>query len=396
MLRFVFFILSIFCLCFLSLSQSLTDLKKKKETNLNNINLTRSLLESTKTQKKEKIRDLIILNEQISSRNSLVTNIENEVRILNYRIDTINKSINGHENNLNVLKDEYEQIIINSYRHRNDNDLWVFIFSAESFNQAYKRIRYFQQYARYRTIQKTSILNTKESLKNERTVLDSIIITKSKLLNSLSNEKSTLQLEVKEKQSLLGRLKRDEIRLKRELEKQNKIARDLENTIKDVIAKNRVSNVDDKGIYKLSPEQKLISSEFNKNKGILPWPTTRGIITKYHGKQKHILFKTVETYNPGIDIATPADSYARSIFTGEVKSILNIPGSHKVVIVEHGEYLSVYSNLSIVNVNVGDKVTTKDSIGKIYTGSNSSSGLLHFEIWHNNSNLNPVEWIKRN
>lgn len=395
-MRFIFFLFILVNCAFFVSAQSMKELNAKKKKNLEDIELTKVLLSETKSKRKRTVNDLYLINRQVELRQNIISNIDNEVENLNYRIDTIDLRIFELEKELVLIKDEYSKVIQNTYKHRDENSLILFILSASSFNQAYKRIKYFQQYSNYREQQKKKILLTQEDLRRNKILFDSIIVSKQKLKDEKVLESDRLTSEVLKQKGYLSALKKEEKKLRQSFLRQQRVAKELQKAIAKLVASE--FKKDDKGrsVFQMTPAEKLVSTEFVKNKGRLPWPTERGIIVKRFGKHKHPLYKHVTLNSIGIDIATPVNSYAKAIFTGEVTDVVVIPGSHLAVLVKHGDYFSVYQNLSQVNVKVGDKISTKDNIGKIYFEKSENAGILHFQIWHEKIILNPSNWIKAN
>lgn len=377
-------------------SQKIGDLEKRKKENVEAIQLATELLKETAQKKSKTLNDLYLIESKILNREELISKISIEISYYNNLLDNIHIKISQLEKDLNILKENYAKIIRHSYKFRSRPVVIMFILSSANFNQGYKRIKYLQQLFRYQNEQKQQIIFTKNLLVDESIKIDNIINYKNKLLIEKSNEFTALNNEKKNQNSLLNSLKSQESSLRTELNNRKETLKKLENAIKEFI-KNEANKVEDnKLIYALTPDEKILSDNFEKNRGLLPWPTERGIITGKYGEQKHPLFKYVTIKNSGIDITSPVESNVRSIYSGEVKNIITVPGLHKAVIVRHGEYLTVYSNLSSVYVNVGDKIDVKQNIGKIYYKTGDKNSILHFELWHENSNLNPNDWIKKN
>jgi len=386
-----------FCIIsFLCYSQTIDELKRQKKNNLKEIELTKSLLSATKSEKEKTLNDLLLIDRKINLRKTLIWQIEKEIENNNYRKDTIDKRIVILENQLQELKEEYSRIIVNSYKRKDENNLIMFVFSSNSFNQAYKRIKYFQQYSGYRKEQKFNIIEKNESLLKQKYLLDSLNHEKESLLIAKIDESTQLKEEHSDYKNVYSNLKSKEQKLRKDFVSQQRLTKKLDDAIAKLIAKEFKKDKEGVDIYKLTPQQAVISEEFTQNKGLLPWPIERGVIIKSFGEHKHPVFKYVKTYNKGIDIATPPTSFVRSVFKGEVKSIINIPGSHIAILIRHGEYLTVYSNLINVDVNIGDIVNTYSPVGTVYTNNTDNKSILHFEIWHENSNLNPTDWIKNN
>ena len=377
-------------------SQNLDDLKREKEENLKAIQLTTELLNKTEKRKSNTINDLYILESKIHARNNLIQNLNLEIELNKQIRDSLHTSVYYLERELETLKGEYARTVIQAYKIRNRRSFVMFILSSKNFNQAYKRTKYIQQLLEYMDVQKERILSTRSHLMFESVKLKGIINDMNILLDDRSNEVSNLAIERNSQDKLLKNLKAKESLLKAELDLKKKNLKRLEDVIKKLVSELARRDSNNNLIYKMTPEEKLISENFEKNMGLLPWPTDKGIITGKYGKQKHPVFKNLEINNNGIDIASPKNSKARSIFNGEVKNIVTIPGFHRAIIIKHGNYMTVYANLNQVYVKVGDKVKTKDEIGSIFEGPDDSNAILHFEIWHEFSNLDPNGWITNN
>jgi len=386
-------LISLFCINIFS--QDINSLKQQKADNLKAIDLANEMLQKTSLQKSQTINNLNILNAKIRMRNIIIESINREIEMLNVKLLNTNSEIINLENNIENLKALYAHSLNNFYKTRPKQNLILFIFSSNSFNQSYKRIKYFQQYLKYINYQKDLIVSSKNELYKTTVYLDNLINEKKSLLVSKTNEQIALNDEIAAQTTMLNELKKSEKSLLADIENRkkanNKLQKEIENFLKEEIKKKET-----KKTLPVTPDEKIYSDNFLKNKGILPWPVENGIITDEFGIHSHPVFKTIKIRNNGIDISAPPNSQVRSIFKGNVKSIVTVPGMNKVIIIRHGNYLTVYSNLSKIFVNIGDVVDIKQPIGEIFTDNNENFAVLNFQIWRENEMLNPSDWIKNN
>jgi len=390
-------------------SQNKKLLQEKKEQIERDIKYTNKLLEKTKNNKEKSLNYLRVLNNQVTSREQLIQMLNEEIDIIEKQINK-NKlqiienqnNIKEQEGNLKKLEDEYAKMLYYTYRSMYSYDIWSFVFSSSSFNQAYKRIKYLKQYSDNRKNQAQIILDTKNEysisiskLEKQKIKLKKVKENKHLLIESKKVEVSDLEDKQRDKKVLIKKLKKSENHFKKELQKQQYIAKELDTQIRRIIEEEIKKEREKKKIkgYALTPETKKLSDNFLENKGLLPWPLDKGVIIKRFGKQKHEIFKDVETQNNGIDIATDPGEKVRSIFDGKVARIFLIKGQGKVVLINHGEYFSVYSGLSELNVEMGEKVYSKQQIGIIRTNQDQQKTHLHFEIWKNYEKQNPAHWL---
>ncbi len=381
-----------------SFSQTRKDVEKKKEKNEKEIQYINKLISETQKTKKSTLNQLTLINEKINVRKSLIQNINNDIGTTSLQINEYENVIKEMENDLKVLKEEYSKMIQYAYKNRNSYHKLMFIFSSDDFNQAYKRLKYLQSYSEYRQKQAELIVLTKESLEKKVIELEIKKNTFNNLLNKKQEEKRQLDVESSEKDKVIQELKgkENELRKKLEQKRQTSIAlqAELERIIEEEIrkAKEKAGKPNSSGAIPLSPKEKKLAEDFISNKGKLPWPTERGLITSYFGTHAHKKLKNIQVKNNGVDILTNNGMQARAIFSGEVTSIIIIPGANKTVIVKHGNYYTVYSNLKDVFVKKGDMVTTKQPLGIVFTDEEGSTE-LHFELWQDKSPQNPQNWI---
>ncbi len=384
---------------FLSFGQTKAELERRKRQNYKDIKFTNQLLKQTKKKKNISYNRLLLINSKIRTRKNLISNINSEIELIDYELKANQSELFGLTEDLEKLKDEYARMIYYSYLHKNSYNKIMFILAADDFNMAYRRLKYFQQYSEQRQKQAELILETKAEIKQKLDLLQLMKAEKNDLLLDKKTENKELLAEKDEQKKSFNKIKIEEKKLKRKLNKQYRIAQNLQKEIERIIeeearkaaAKQRNSSA---GFFKLTPEEKLIATNIEKNKNHLPWPTKRGVITGSFGEHPHPVIRGVKVKNDGIDISTNSGAVARSIFEGTVSRVITVPGAHKTVIIRHGNYLTVYSNLKEVIVKQGDKVKTKQTIGVIYTDkANENKTVLQFQIWKENKKLNPEFWL---
>ncbi len=381
--------------------EKLLDKKKKIEEE---INYYKKLLSETKKNKDISLNQVVLLKNQIDKREELIDGINVEIGGLEEKISQNNLEIMRSNEQLAAMKDEYAELIYNAYKNRNANDRLTLIFAANDFNQAFRRIKYFQQYNEYLRRQVALIQQTKDfiSLKNKELVQQKL--TKEDLLKESEEEKQKLNTEKAKKDSDLKKLKQKESDLKKNLKKKENEALVLKKKIEAAIAAeiNKSASKSNKTVTKtttvknvLTPEEKVVSDNFSSNKGKLPWPVERGAVTSSFGEHPHPVLEGIKIKNNGIDISTTAGSPARAVLGGTVSSIVTIANNNMAVIIRHGEFFTVYSNLGSVSVSKNQSVSTKQSLGTIYTNSEEGKTELHFEVWQGKTICNPTEWLTR-
>jgi hypothetical protein len=435
-------IVLLFCCTVFAHAQNKKELEKKKSQLQNEIKLTNQMLNETKKSKRLSLNQLVTLNKKINIREELINTIGSEINLLGNQISDNQQRINYLQKELEQLKKEYASMIYYAYKNQSNYDKMMFVFSAEDFNQAFKRLKYFQQYSDYRKNQAALIDSTRKKIFDQNKQLQIKKEDKNKLLLTEEEEKQLLTKEKGEKEKVLTQLQTKEKQLKKELAKKQSDANKLNAAIKKIIddelkkareeareaarakkkkekeaaaaaAKNEnksataskaskpetiesESEPESEVVeLKLTPEAQKLSNSFAANKSKLPWPVAEGIISSSFGEHDHPVLKGIKVKNNGIDISTKQSATTRAVFDGVVTGVISIPGAGKAVIIRHGEYLTVYSNLASVNVGKGDKVKTKQQIGVVLDGDEERSE-MHFEIWKGSVLLNPAQWIYNN
>ncbi len=369
--------------------------KKQLESEIKKIN---GLLFSSIKQRKSLITEVEELSIKIDLREKLIKLNNKQANILIEKISTNENKISDLEVELENLKEEYSKIIQKSYRSKSEQSRLMFLFSSESFLQAYKRFQYLKQYIAYRKKQGELIIIKYQELKNLNQELFNQKELKEKIV--VENEKVQLEFE-KEKNSqnaLLKDLKIKEKSYKKEIELKQKKSLAISLEIKKIIEKairdsNKKAGKNNFMDFALTPEAKLISNNFIQNKGKLPWPVEKGVIIQGFGRRNHPIVKSAIIQSNGVIISTPKNTIARSIFNGKVLSVLSFKGSNPTVLIQHGNYITTYSNLEKIYVKKGENVTAKQPIGKVFTNPNTLRTDLKFSIFKSNTPLNPRGWI---
>lgn len=385
--------------------QDRTKLEEQKMQIESEIKYTNRLLEETQQTKNTSLGELTAIKSKISKRESLIRTMQSEVALLDRQIAGISDSISILKNDLSALKEEYAKMIYYAYKNKNMYDRLMFIFAAEGLNQAYQRLKYFQYYNQYRKHQAEQIQIKSLELEEKNRELLVTKAEKQTLLGEQRKEKDLLAKEQNDKDKTVQSLSKKEKDLRKTLKEKEQAARKLQKAIEDIIAeeirlaaeraKKSGSETSTSGMFPLTPEEQALSEDFANNKGRLPWPLTQGIISSHFGEHPHPVLKNVKIMNNGIDIMTASGAEVRAVFNGLVTRVINVPNNNNVVIIRHGEFLSVYSNLDQVAVHKGDPVSTGQKIGTAFTDPDENRTELHFEVWQSKTLLNPEDWILR-
>jgi len=395
------FFLLIFCELSVCGQSNSNKLKEQQRSIQKKIENTKTLIKATRSSKQLTIAEIGIIKNQISYREELISNLNYQIRKIEDQIFHAEKDIEVHKNNLKKLKADYAKMLRYAYKNRNTEYKLLYIFSANSLSQSYRRLKYLQEYASFRQKQAMRIIAEQNKLVEKKAELKERNIRNQELAGVKSTEKEKFLKDQELQKQELGKIMSDEARLQATLGKQEKkkkrLTVEIRKAIEAELAAARAKS-GSKGIsgFKETPEIKLASKSFESNKGKLPWPVSKGEITGKFGKHNHSVVKTAVVENNGIDISTTKGAGVRAIFKGEVSSILVIPGAGKVVMIKHGSYRSVYSNLQKVHVKKGEQVDTKEEIGQLLVSGNTSEA--HIEIWKINSEgtmskQNPEYWL---
>jgi len=372
----------------------------------------RKLLESVKSKEKTATSTLILQQQKIGLKEKLISTTEKQTKLLNNDMYLNQVEINRLKKDLARLREDYAALILKSYKARSEQSRAMFLLSSESFLQAYKRAQYMKQYASYRRAQGEEIRQKSIELGVYNQKLSIQKAEKDKLLAENQREKEALEREKQEQEKIVQEIKKDKKQITADIKKKQQeskaIDRQIDKLIREAIAaankktavaaakkspgKATPKATSDTKIV-LTPESKIIADNFRANKGKLPWPVEKGAVTLGYGNQAHPVYKTLEVHNSGVEITTEAGASARAVFGGEVSRIIVISPLNKAVMIQHGDYFTIYQNLSSVSVSKGDKVSMKQPIGKIRTSGDTGKTVLKFLILQNTVYNNPQDWI---
>ncbi len=379
--------------------QSLDELKKRKEKTASEIEYINSLLKETNSKSKASLNRLSVLEKQIKLQDALINNITGEIGYLDSSIHQNAGRIDSLTETLQTIKSRYASMVRYADRNEDNSNQLLFILSAQDFNQAYKRFIYLKQYADYRRKQAEKIVAYKQAISEKLLDFNKQKDDKQQLLVSKVKQTKIIEKQKKQQKGVYTELHQKEKDLGKKLESQRRVGvrlqQEIERVISDEAKKVAHKSTKDKSVV-LTSEDKALSGGFSINRGKFPWPVQRGLITDHFGEHPHAVLKYVTVRNAGVDITTQAHSKARAIFKGEVTKVIAIPGGNIAVIIRHGSYLTVYSNLSEVFVKAGQHVEGKEEIGSVYTDQNDDNKcVLKFQLWHENTKLDPEAWLHR-
>ena len=354
-----------------------------------------SLIVESKKRSKNLANDLEDLQLKISVRDKIININNSQLNNLTNIINNKNDRIVDLQTNLTNLKNEYEKIIYNSYKKRSTQMKLMFLFSSENINQAFKRFQYFKQYSKYRKKQAEKIVQIQQEIEEN---VDSLVISKSqkeKLIEENKDAKQSLTKEKQQQDDLFKGLLKNQKDYTAQINKKEKQAKLIDNEIQKLIRlaiaeSNKNNNSTN---FALTPEGRLISSNFQANRGRLPWPVKEGVVVRRFGTQPHPVVRTTTINSNGISIATSPSSIAYSVFDGEVLSVYGFSGGNPGVLIRHGKYISNYQNLSSIFVKKGDKINANDEIGVVFTNESNGKTVLKFNIFNELKPENPTIWL---
>ena len=381
-------------------AQEKESLKKERDKISGEISFTNKLLEETRQNRSKMEGELGLLNKKIRLREDLINSIKKEVRLYNRQIERNREQIAILESELGELKNRYADLVRLAHRTNRTQDRLMFIFAAEDFIQAVRRIRYFRQLADIRKKQVEGIESTKQRLIGLNQELDDAIGSKNQTLEQEQGAKQDLSQDLSRQKETVSSLKSEERGLLKTLKIQEKQREKVNKEIQRIIeAEIRASKEDNKGVFSLTPEAAALSADFEKNKGKLPWPVERGVITQKFGDNPHPVLAGIMVPNNGVNIATNQNAQIRAVFDGTISGVFSIPGAGKNIIINHGGYRSVYSNMKEVFVTKGQTISAKEAIGLVLTDEVDGKTEAHIEIWKVSEKgtvkEDPAKWITR-
>lgn len=408
-------LLLLFSAPFGGFSQSKNELEKKKTQIQKDIDYTNQLLNLTKKSKTTSLSHLVTLNKKITYRNDLISTINTEIKVVDREINHVSTNIDSLNNSLNRLKKQYSQMLYFAYKNQSSYSRLMFIFSSDGFNQAFKRVIYLRQLSDYRIRQKDLIVQLQDSLNGKKSKLQDVRLDKKGLLVSQEKQKMQLDEEKKEQVVVLNNLSTKEKKLRSDLKEKQRKQQQLSAKIEDIIKKEieaarasakkknistlsasksvkKIENTNTASVLLNTPATIKLSNDFENNKGQLPWPVEKGIISSSFGRHAHPVWHDVVINNNGIDINSSKGAKARAIFDGRVIYVVQVYDKY-AVLVQHGEYFTLYSNLENVFVKAEDKVIAKQPIGIVQTNDEEGKTEIHLEIWRGSNKMNPEAWI---
>ncbi|WP_348811973.1 murein hydrolase activator EnvC family protein [Flavobacterium maritimum] len=387
-------------------------LEQRKAQIQQEIKENEKLLQSVKKKEKSAVNVIVIQTNKIKLKEKLINTTERQTKLLSNDMYINQLKINKLKRELAVLKEDYAKMIVKSYKSRSEQSRAMFLLSSENFLQAYKRAQYMKQYTSYRKMQGEEIKVKSDELISYNEKLDVQKAAKKKLIAENEKERLALEKEKQEQQKLVNSIKKDKKKIIADIKKKQSesraIDRQIDRLIREAIAAaNREaarekakanpgaavskSPVSSSKIV-LTAEAKIVADNFRANKGMLPWPVEKGFVSLPYGDQAHPVYKTLVIRNSGVEITTDQGSNARAVFGGEVTSVIVLSPVNKAVMIQHGDYFTVYQNLSSVFVTKGEKVSIKQSLGKIRTNGEGKT-VLKFTISQNTTYNNPATWL---
>ena len=374
-------------------SQTKQDLENQKKQIQQDIKKIELKLKTNSKQKKLIVSNAEDINYKIKLQQNLINNINSQLNLILREIDRNENRLSDLKQRELILKDELSKMLLSAYKKKSNLNKLMFVFSSTSFQQAYKRIQYFKQYANFQNKTLSKIKINSDDIKNVIIVLDSQKINKKLLIDENEEIKRDLSIEYTGLNNLIAEVNKNQKRYSAEIKQKQKLTREIDKKIQRLIEEALAKAKKKDGRFELTEEAKLISKNFNANKGKLPSPVIRGSVVLGFGKQPHPIVKTTTIQSNGVRIRTSSDVEARTIFNGEVYSIIKSKNNTHTILIQHGNFFTVYKNLSDIYVKKGDKLKTKDSIGKIATDPLNGQTILSFSIFNNGIPQNPRFWI---
>ena len=374
-------------------SQTKQDLENQKKQIQEDIKKIELKLKTNSKQKKLIVSNAEDINYKIKLQQNLINNINSQLNLILREIDRNENRLSDLKQRELTLKDELSKMLLSAYKKKSNLNKLMFVFSSTSFQQAYKRIQYFKQYANFQSKTLSKIKINSNDIKNVIVVLDSQKTNKKLLIDENEEIKRDLSIEYTGLNNLIEEVNKNQKRYSAEIKQKQKLTREIDKKIQRLIEEALAKAKKKDGRFELTEEAKLISKNFNANKGKLPSPVIRGSVVLGFGKQPHPIVKTTTIQSNGVRIRTSSDVEARTIFNGVVYSIIKSKNNTHTILIQHGNFFTVYKNLSDIYVKKGDKLKTKDSIGKIATDPLNGQTILSFSIFNNGVPQNPRFWI---
>ena len=375
------------------------ELEERRQELRQEINKINQLQQENKSKEKSQLSLIVNYNYKISVLNNLISVTNQQANLLTREINSNQKKITKLRDELKALKEDYAAMIVKSYKSKNQQSRIMFLLSSDNFKQAYKRLQYMKQYSDHQKQQGQEIKTKSEELQSINASLLVQKADKQKLINENRVVQKTLEEERKQHQVLMASIKKNinvyAAQIKAKQQEADRIDREIDRIIREAIVKSnkKAGKAETSVGFSLTAEEKVLASNFVSNKGKLPWPVEKGFVTLGYGTQPSPIDKSVSIRSNGVRIATEKGAKVRAVFNGEVSRIVVIKNSNPIVMIRHGNFITAYKNLSKVYVKEGDKVTTKQEIGEVFTNPSNGDTILNFIIYENLNTLNPAEWV---
>lgn len=375
--------------------QSKEELQKQKQKAFDDIKLARELMESTSKKRVGSVQQLRLLQTGINSRANLISTLEREVKVIDRDIGSTKEEIVKLEAENEQNKQEYARLIYYAYRNHTSYEKIMYILAGSTISQSFQRYKYLKYISEYRVEKARKIEKLMGELDNKREDLIALRSEKLDVMEEKDLEQEKLIGQRGRQSEMVQNLKRQESKLKKQIKEKERIARELEAEIRSIIEEEARKASSDNIYAALTPEQELVGNDFRKNKGKLPWPVAKGIITTGFGDNEFPGLVGTSVKNNGVDINSAPGTKVRAVFDGEVTKVFGINGANYTVLIRHGQFLSVYQNLVNVRVKSGDKVLTKEILGDAFTDETHNVAMVHFEVWQERNILNPESWLSK-
>ena len=418
---------SVFLLCALLFivsdnlnAQSRAELEHQRKQKEKEIATLKKRLSETGAKERKTLAYLADLNELISQRQSLINTLQNQLNAITHHIEEESDIVSALDSDVATLKKDYAKLMYYMYKNRRAVNQVSFVFAANSFNDAIKRVEFVRFYTSYRQTQVELIEKTEASLASRIADLKTEEASKKEVLASLDEEEKSLESNKQEQNQLMHKLQGDEKKIRRQLAEQQRVAKQLDKAIRNIIAKeiaeaNRKARLESKEnknetkeskrsskrnapneVLAPTPEMAELSARFAENRSRLPWPVENGAIIARFGVHAHPTLEKVNVNCNGVIIKTSQGSKARCIFGGKVTAVITIPGANNAVIINHGNYFTVYSNLDRVTVHTGEKLAVRQEIGTVGVDKITGDPQVELEIWKApDVKLDPEQWLIR-
>lgn len=385
---FSYLLLFIFLINILRAQDSRVNLENEREVNIQKINEAEKILKETENSKTVSIGRLKVINRQINNRQNLIRSLKSDINSQDREIKSLSNIISSLNNDVKLLTNEYADMIYNSYKSKSSLTQISYVFSSENYNQMFRRMNYLFQYSSFRKSQIDEIKEVKNKLKLEEENLKRVRINKDNLLRSELSENNKLQSLKGRQKKIISDLGRRQDKVRKEIKNRKEALKKIDILIREIIRKeSQVSRSDEENI-----DLERVSSEFESLIGKHNWPVSSGFISNRFGEHPHPVIKSVKVKNDGVDIQTNKSSKVFSIFEGKISTIAFIPGMNNVVIINHGNYFTLYARLKNLKIEKDQVIPKGHIIGDLVTNSDGVTE-LQFQVWKNNVKLNPEKWI---